>query len=439
MEPSNATVAPTLSLPPPGTLQWDGRLLVACAALGLPANAFTLWLTGWRLRCRGLAAFILSLAASDFLFLANSLLQIWSLAHGHQWVLGTHLCRLHQFLYALGYYSGLFLLAAISLDRCLLVAAPLWYRCRRPARLPAALCAGAWLTASGCSVPDTALSTTAELLPGFVVCRSERGSWEVPMRWLEVVVEGLLPFGVVVVSHGTALVLARCRRGQGGRPPARFQHIVVATLSAYVLLHLPFQVTQLLQLVTPRPPGHLLYLLGLAFNISSCLNPCLYLLLGSRACHHLARLPRAALARLSPAALTPVPPTALSPVPPATVTPVPPATVTPVPPATITPVPPTAITSVPPATIIPVPPATVTPVPPTAVTSVPPTTITPVPPSTITPVPPTAITAVPSATIAPMPPSTVTPVPPTALSPVPPTAVTHPSAEAPVGSPPAAP
>ncbi|NXL12327.1 GP152 protein, partial [Mesembrinibis cayennensis] len=136
MEPSNATVAPTLSLPPPGPLQWDGRLLVACAALGLPANAFTLWLTGWRLRCRGLAAFILSLAASDFLFLANSLLQIWSLAHGYQWVLGTHLCRLHKFLYALGYYSGLFLLAAISLDRCLLVAAPLWYRCRRPARLP---------------------------------------------------------------------------------------------------------------------------------------------------------------------------------------------------------------------------------------------------------------------------------------------------------------
>ncbi|NXW56802.1 GP152 protein, partial [Eurystomus gularis] len=121
---------------PPGTLLWDGRLLVACAVLGLPANAFTLWLTGWRLRGRGLAAFILSLAASDFLFLANSLLQIWSVAHAHQWVLGTHLCHLHQFLYGLGYYSGLFLLATISLDRCLLVATPLWYRCRRPARLP---------------------------------------------------------------------------------------------------------------------------------------------------------------------------------------------------------------------------------------------------------------------------------------------------------------
>ncbi|KAM7108583.1 putative G-protein coupled receptor 152 [Ciconia maguari] len=343
MELSNATLPPTLSPLPPSTLLWDGQLLVACAALGLPANAFTLWLTGWRLRCRGLATFILSLAASDFLFLANSVLQIWSVAHGHQWTLGTHLCRLHQFLYGWGYYSGLFLLAAISLDRCLLVAAPLWYRCRRPARLPAALCTGAWLVAGGCSVPDAALSAASEPLPGLTVCRSERGSWEVPMRWLEVVVEGLLPFGVVVACHGTALVLARCRHGQGGRPPSRFQCIVAATLSAYVVLHLPFQVTQLLHLVSPEPIGHLLYLLGLAFNLSSCLNPCLYLLLTSRACHHLARLPRLALSAVTRATVTPLPPTALSPVSPTAITSVPLITVTPVPPAAIAPVPPTAV------------------------------------------------------------------------------------------------
>ncbi|KAM9266928.1 putative G-protein coupled receptor 152 [Cariama cristata] len=391
MELSNVTLSPTLPLPPPRTLPWDGQLLVACAVLGLPANAFTLWLTGWRLRGQGLATFILSLAASDFLFLANSVLQIWSVAHGHQWVLGTPLCCLHQFFYGLGYYSGLFLLAAISLDRCLLVAAPLWYRCRRPARLPAMMCAGAWLAAGGCSVPDAVLSAADEPLPGLVVCRSERGSWEVPMRWLEVVVEGLVPFGVVMACHGAALALAWCRRGQGGRPPARFQHIVAATLSAYVVLHLPFQVTQLLQLVAPGPPGHLLYLLGLAFNLSSCLNPCLYLLLGSRACHRL--VPR--------------------------------------PPTTATPVPPTALTPVPPTTAI-------TPVSPIALTPVPPTAATPVSPSAITPVSPTALSPVPPATIIPVSPI-ITPVPPDAITPVSPTALTHPPAEAPMGSPPAAP
>ncbi|KAM6274459.1 LOW QUALITY PROTEIN: putative G-protein coupled receptor 152 [Porphyrio hochstetteri] len=284
MELWNATLPPTLLPPPPSTLPWDGRLLAVCVALGLPANAITLWLTGWRLRCRGPATFIFSLAASDFLFLANSVLQVWSVAHEHLWVLGTPLCRLHQFLYGLGYYGGLFLLATISLDRCLLVATPLWYRCRRPERLPAAACVGAWLLAAGCSVPDAALSSSEELLPGVTVCRSERGSWEAPMRWLEVVAEGLVPFAVVVACHGVALALTWCRRGQGHQQAGRFRHVAVATLSAYVVLHLPFQVAQLLQLVAPGRVGHLLYLLGLAFNLSSCLNPCLYLLLSSRAC-----------------------------------------------------------------------------------------------------------------------------------------------------------
>ncbi|XP_074904775.1 putative G-protein coupled receptor 152 [Buteo buteo] len=423
MEPRNGTLPPTLPLPPPGTLPWEGQLMAACAALGLPANAFTLWLTGWRLRCRGLATFIFSLAASDFLFLANSVLQIWTAARGQQWLLGDPLCRLHQYLYGVGYYSGLFLLAAISLDRCLLVAAPLWYRCRRPARLPAALCVAAWLAAGGCGAPDVALSWVVEPLPGFAVCRRNRGSWEVPMRWLEVVVEGLLPFSVVVACHGTALALARCRRGRIGRPPVRFQRIVVATLSAYVLLNLPFQVTQLLELVVPGVPSYLLYLLGLVFNLNSCLNPCLYLLLGSRACHRLAGLPRAVLARLPPAAVAPAPPTTLTPVPPAAIAPGPPATVTPVPPAAIAPGPPATVTPVPPAAIAPAPPATVTPGPPAAIAPGPPAAIAPGPPATVTPVPPAAIAPGPPATVTPVPPAAIAPAPPATVTPVPPAAI----------------
>uniref|UniRef100_A0A8V5G0Z8 Uncharacterized protein n=1 Tax=Melopsittacus undulatus TaxID=13146 RepID=A0A8V5G0Z8_MELUD len=280
--------------------RWDMQLLVACAALGLPANAFTLWLTGRRLRCRGLAAFIFSLAASDFLFLGNSLLQIWSVANEHEWLLDTHCCRLHQFLYALGYYSSLFLLAALSLDRCLLVAVPVWYRCRRPARLPSVLCAGAWLLAGGCSAPEAALSVTEELAPGFSVCRSERGAWELPLRWIEVMLEGLLPFAVVVLSHSAALVLVRCRRRPRGRPTTRFQCIVGATLSAYVGLHLPFQAAQVAVLLAPGTAEHLLYPLGLGFNLSSCINPCLYLGLGTGVCQRAASALRALAAGLVP-------------------------------------------------------------------------------------------------------------------------------------------
>ncbi|XP_040413891.1 probable G-protein coupled receptor 152 [Cygnus olor] len=357
LSPSSST-SPSSSAQPPYALGWDRQLLLVCAVLGLPANAFVLWLTGWRLRCRGLATFIFSVAASDFLFLANSTLQIWTAARGYHWPLGTPLCRLHRFLLDLAYYSGLFLLAAISLDRCLLLLAPLWYRCRRPARWPAGLCAAAWLTAGCCSAPGTALAQASEVLPGLVVCRREQGRWQQLLGWLEVAVEGLLlPTGVLLLCNGAALAVAaaRRRRQRGGRLPARFQRLVAATLSSYLAIHLPFQLAQLLSHAIPEHFANLTYFVGLAFNVGSCLNPCLYLLLATGACHR--------LARMAPGTAAPVPPASAAGVTPGTAAPVPPAAPAPVPPGTAAPLQPEAAAPVPPDTAVPVPPAAAVPVP----------------------------------------------------------------------------
>ncbi|KAM9190284.1 putative G-protein coupled receptor 152 [Mergus octosetaceus] len=349
MELENATtslsssLSPSSSPQPPKALRWDWQLQLVCAVLGLPANAFVLWLTGWRLRCRGLATFIFNVAASDFLFLANSTLQIWTAAHGYRWPLGTPLCRLHRFLLDLAYYGGLFMLAAISLDRCLLLLAPLWYRCRRPARWPAGLCAAAWLVAGCCSAPGVALAQASEVLPGLVVCRRERGRWQELLGWLEVAMEGLLlPVGVLLLCNGAALAVAaaRRRRQHGGQLPARFQRLVAATLSGYLVIQLPFQLAQLLSHAFPQRFASLAYFAGLAFNVGSCLNPCLYLLLVTGACRCFAR------AATGPAA--PVPPSSTVAVPLGTAAPTPSPAPPPVPPDTAAPVPPGAPDPVPP-------------------------------------------------------------------------------------------
>ncbi|XP_032043839.1 probable G-protein coupled receptor 152 [Aythya fuligula] len=347
----SSSPSPSSSPQPPTALQWVWLLQLVCAVLGLPANAFVLWLTGWRLRCRGLAIFIFSVAASDFLFLANSTLQIWTAAHGHRWPLGTPLCRLHRFLLDLAYYGGLFLLAAISLDRCLLLLAPLWYHCRRPARWPAGLCAAAWLLAGCCSAPGTASARASEVLPGLVVCRREWGRWTELLGWLEVALEGLLlPAGILLLCNGAALAVAaaRRRRQRGGRLPARFQRLVAATLSGYLAIHLPFQLAQLLSHAFPRRFASLAYFAGLAFNVGSCLNPCLYLLLHSGACRRFARGDTGPAAPLPPGSVAPAPPPNPLPVPPGAATPLQLDTAAPVPPDATAPVPPGAPVPVPP-------------------------------------------------------------------------------------------
>ncbi|XP_039373956.1 probable G-protein coupled receptor 152 [Mauremys reevesii] len=273
---------------------WRAAFLIATLGIGLPANAFIIWLTGWRLRRRGLSVFILSLATSDFLFLSTTVMQIMETLLDDNWVLGTAMCRLRYFLYDLTYHCSLFLLAALSVDRCLLVLLPLWYRCHRPLRLSSYICLGAWLVAALLNIKSFIFADVIRYPDGMLVCSSIRGQYEWPLRLLEVLVEGLFPFVIMVTTH--AATLSHTFRHHT-RPPSKFYRIVAATLSAYVLLNLPFQIVQLLFLVSweheefnNRIFPFMVYF-GYLINLNSSINPLIYIFFGSNICtgcgHHM--------------------------------------------------------------------------------------------------------------------------------------------------------
>ncbi|KAG6921503.1 G protein-coupled receptor 152 [Chelydra serpentina] len=259
MEPFNTSHSnSTQSLIP---ASWRAAFLIGTVGIGLPANAFIIWLTGWRLKRRGLSIFILSLATSDFLFLSMTVIQIIETLLNDNWVLGAPMCRLHRFLFDLSYHCSLFLLAALSVDRCLLVLLPLWYRCHRPLRLSSYICLGAWLVAALLSIKGFIF---VDLIP----------------------LQGFFPFIVMVTTHATTL--ARTLR-RHTRPPSQFYRIVAATLSAYVLLNLPFQIIQLLFLASldyefiHRIFPFMVYF-GYLINLSSSINPLIYIFFGSNIC-----------------------------------------------------------------------------------------------------------------------------------------------------------
>ncbi|TFJ99588.1 putative G-protein coupled receptor 152 [Platysternon megacephalum] len=265
---------------------WRAAFLIGTLGIGLPANAFIIWLTGWRLRRRGLSVFILSLATSDFLFLSTTVMQIIETLLNETWVLGTPMCRLRHVLYDLSYHCSLFLLATLSVDRCLLVLLPLWYRCHRPLRLSSYICLGAWLVAALLTIKGFVFANVVLHSDGILVCSSNRGKYEWPLRLLEVLLEGLFPFIVMVTTH--AATLSRTFR-RHTRPPSKFYHIVAATLSAYVLLNLPFQIIQLLFLVyweqefNYRIFPFMVYF-GYLINLNSSINPLIYIFFGSNIC-----------------------------------------------------------------------------------------------------------------------------------------------------------
>ncbi|XP_039091310.1 probable G-protein coupled receptor 152 [Hyaena hyaena] len=268
---------------------WDTVFLVALLLLGLPANGLVAWLAGSQARQGAgtrLALLLLSLALSDFLFLAAAAFQILEIQQGGRWPLGTAACRFYYFLWGVSHSSGLFLLAALSMDRCLLALCPRWYPGHRPARLPLWVCAGVWVLATLFSVPWLVFPEAAVWWYDLVICLDFWDSEELPLRMLEVL-GGSLPFLQLLVCHvlTQAAACGACRRHGPGPTACRgFARVAKAVLSAYVVLRLPYHLAQLLYLafLWDLYPGYLLWE-ALVYTdylilLDSCLRPFLCLL-----------------------------------------------------------------------------------------------------------------------------------------------------------------
>ncbi|XP_058030902.1 mas-related G-protein coupled receptor member H-like [Ahaetulla prasina] len=110
--------------------------------LGMLGNGLVIWLLGFSVKRNSFAIYIINLSVADFGFL------IFVVIIKIHWLF-THLyCdftyELFQTVLLLMYSTGQFLLTVISIDRCVSVLFPIWYRCHRPAHLFTTLCAVIW-------------------------------------------------------------------------------------------------------------------------------------------------------------------------------------------------------------------------------------------------------------------------------------------------------
>ncbi|XP_073327814.1 prostaglandin D2 receptor 2-like [Pagrus major] len=120
--------------------------LVSC--LGIMENALILWVVGFRLQRRTVTSvWVLNLAMSDFLTTLTLPLFTVYLNAKHSWELGRVLCKAQASIFFLNMFVSAFLLAAISLDRCLLVAKPVWSQNHRSVAGAWKVCALGWLWA----------------------------------------------------------------------------------------------------------------------------------------------------------------------------------------------------------------------------------------------------------------------------------------------------
>ncbi|XP_057699907.1 prostaglandin D2 receptor 2 [Corythoichthys intestinalis] len=143
--------------------------LVSC--LGILENALILWVVGFRLQRRTVASvWVLNLAMSDFLATLTLPFFTIYLGSSHSWELGNALCKIQASIFFLNMFVSAFLLAVISLDRCVLVIKPVWCQNHRSVARAWKVCLLAWLWAAVNTFPYFLFRSVTETVDKRKLC-----------------------------------------------------------------------------------------------------------------------------------------------------------------------------------------------------------------------------------------------------------------------------
>ncbi|XP_029932165.1 prostaglandin D2 receptor 2 [Myripristis murdjan] len=264
------------------------------SCFGILENLLILGVVGFHVRRSVISIWILNLAASDLLATASLPFFTLFMARGHTWTLGTTFCRLHSSMFFLNMFVSGFLLAAISLDRCLVVLRPVLAQNHRSIRLVGKVCALIWALALLCTIPFYVFRDTVQKQNGKVICyynyaqhlpsghfdlASVCRSRQQTMGFMKLFLAFLIPLVVIITSY--AAVTARLA-SRGCRRSFRFVRLVVAVVMSFVLCWAPYHLFSTMEVLAhdgsslERFVGRALPIAASITFLNSVLNPVLY-------------------------------------------------------------------------------------------------------------------------------------------------------------------
>uniref|UniRef100_G3Q3A3 Prostaglandin D2 receptor 2 n=1 Tax=Gasterosteus aculeatus TaxID=69293 RepID=G3Q3A3_GASAC len=225
--------------------------LVSC--LGILENAVILWVVGFRLRRRTVASvWVLNLATSDFLATLTLPLFTFYLWSSHSWELGSLLCQTQASIFFLNMFVSAFLLAAISVDRYLLAAKPVWSWNHRSVAGAWKVCVLGWLWAIINTIPYFLFRSVTEKEDGRKLCYHNFALYtsslerDCKVRQAATAISKLLfaflfPLMVIAGSY-IQIVLSLRNRSRRRKMSQSFTKMVTFVIAAFVLCWAPYHI-----------------------------------------------------------------------------------------------------------------------------------------------------------------------------------------------------
>ncbi|XP_008152873.1 proto-oncogene Mas [Eptesicus fuscus] len=248
-------------------------VIMSISPLGFVENGVLLWFLSFRMRRNPFTVYITHLSIADISLLLCIFILTVDYALGHELSTGYYYTIVTlSVTFLFGYNTGLYLLTAISVERCLSVLYPIWYRCHRPKHQSALVCALLW--ALSCLV------TTME----YALCvDSARQSYSQrrcrPVIILIAVLSFLVFTPLMVVS--SAVLLVKIRRNAWASPSSKLYLVIALTVAVFLSFAMPMRVLYLLYYEYWSTFGTLHDVSILFSTINSSANPFIYFFVGS--------------------------------------------------------------------------------------------------------------------------------------------------------------
>lgn len=252
-------------------------LIIYCVifVLGLLGNSLVIYVTGYRMKRTVNSVWFLNLALADFLFTVFLIFSIISVSQDNKWQFGQIMCKLNTFVSVVNMFASIFLLTAISLDRCLSIWVVVWAQNQRTTRKAQIICGVIWVAAAVCSIPYATFRDVREF-NGMIFCSYTPSFPKQSLMVFRFVIGFLIPFLVIFVSY--VAIAVRAGRLQRNRR-RRSWKIIFAVVLAFFICWLPFHVMQFIQ--SSKPGLRIVVQIGGSLSVclaylNSCLNPILY-------------------------------------------------------------------------------------------------------------------------------------------------------------------
>ncbi|KAK2108494.1 C-X-C chemokine receptor type 1 [Saguinus oedipus] len=238
--------------------------------------------------------YLLNLALADLLFALT--LPIWAASKVNGWIFGTPLCKVVSLLKEVNFYSGILLLACISVDRYLaIVHATRTLTQKR--HLVKFVCLGCWGLSLILSLPFFLFREAYRPNNSSPVCYEVLGNdtakWRMVLRILPHTFGFIVPLLVMLFCYGfTLCTLFKAHMGQKHRA----MRVIFAVVLIFLLCWLPYHLvlltdtlmrTQMIKETCQRRNdiGRALDATEILGFFHSCLNPIIYAFIGQNFRH----------------------------------------------------------------------------------------------------------------------------------------------------------